>query len=200
MSYYAIRHTPSGGYLPQTRRRTGLTHDEPTADKPPRLFTRRRDAKLALDHWLKGCLINIYKLDQHTGNERRELEYYKPDTERRAEDMFVVKVEIEEVPDTSDIPERGEEWFKQATWKMPKGEETHIDEKGTTWYRPTAKSYALICKALDKALDNAKYELARYKEVIANRPDYGKLWEEQANAREALEEELEQLREKLLDV
>jgi hypothetical protein len=54
MFMFAIRHRPSGLYIPRINSR-GSTHHEPTAQlKTARLFHRERDAKGFLTTWLRG--------------------------------------------------------------------------------------------------------------------------------------------------
>jgi hypothetical protein len=51
---FAIRHSPTGLYLPRIQSR-GSTHREPTVQlKDARLFHRERDAKGFLTTWLQG--------------------------------------------------------------------------------------------------------------------------------------------------
>lgn len=51
---FAIRHTPTGMYLPERwRRGRGYSHDEPSHSYP-RLFPSERSAKQALTAWLQG--------------------------------------------------------------------------------------------------------------------------------------------------
>ena len=42
---------------------------------------------------------------------------------------------------------------------------------------------------------DAEYELRRFKEAIANRPDWEKLWEEQTERAEALQDKLRRIRD-----
>lgn len=58
---YAIRHKPTGYYLPnrwtwRPRAPRGFTYDEPAPidERPPRLFASARDANNALTCWVKG--------------------------------------------------------------------------------------------------------------------------------------------------
>ncbi len=59
MIKWAIRHNPSGGYLPEVGPRMGYTGTDPTSmgeGSPfaPRLFASEAAAKRALTWWLKG--------------------------------------------------------------------------------------------------------------------------------------------------
>lgn len=51
--FLAIRHKPSGGFLPSVNS-YGFTRTEPTKDHPPRLFTKQSAATQALNAWLEG--------------------------------------------------------------------------------------------------------------------------------------------------
>lgn len=108
--YYAIRHKPTGNFMPQSDRsiRAGFTHHEPRNPQavPPRLFTREQDAKTALTWWLKGeTSMRLVRFEDHWngGHEYDEDWHTHPITDediangctpRRAEDMEVVPVEI----------------------------------------------------------------------------------------------------------
>jgi hypothetical protein len=60
MIKWAIRHKPTGKFMPQSSsKKHGYTHDEPTdcgndSHFCPRLFGREQDAKTALTWWLLG--------------------------------------------------------------------------------------------------------------------------------------------------
>lgn len=93
MILYAIKHLPSGGYLPgygSRRGRGGFTHDEPKVGLPPRLFGRKQDAKVALGHWLKGATSCYTSWD---GDEDWSTH---PKPHRKAEEMAVVEVRLTE--------------------------------------------------------------------------------------------------------
>lgn len=99
MNYFAIRHKPSGGFLPtfgSRKGRGGFTHDEPSTVTPPRLFSRRQAASAALTHWLKGKLT----VSQYQGydGDYDESWNYKPILSRKAEDMEIVEVTIRVLP------------------------------------------------------------------------------------------------------
>lgn len=97
---WAIRHKPTGHYLPQSsRKRHGYTHDEPVTMESnfcPRLFAREQDAKTALTWWLKGetsaywSHVSPWDWDGEADYEWHE----QPRSDRKAEDMQVVKVFI----------------------------------------------------------------------------------------------------------
>lgn len=106
ISIYAIRHKPTGKYLPQPvgRNRRGGSHVEPEDpdEQPPRFFTSLTTAKIVLSHWLKGKVIaergNYYNPSDGS------YDYYEdfhttPCPDRKREDMEIVKFNlIEEVP------------------------------------------------------------------------------------------------------
>lgn len=96
MKFFAIRHKPSGGYLPAGRGR-GFTHDAPSTNDPPRLFRSRKGALQALRWWLKGCLYERLVVDSWSEDADRygTIEQKAPEEERRAEDMEVVLLRLE---------------------------------------------------------------------------------------------------------
>lgn len=53
MYYYAIRHKPTGHFLPRFPGQWGGTWVEPTDKEPPRLFRTGGYASLSLNHWLE---------------------------------------------------------------------------------------------------------------------------------------------------
>lgn len=94
MRYFAIRHNPTGRFLPELGKGKGYTHHEPMAqeDAPPRMFTRHSSAANALRFWLKGKMWNSRGQDW-------EGEYYEdlniqPQPDRIPEDMEVVEITL----------------------------------------------------------------------------------------------------------
>lgn len=93
---YAIKHLPSGDYLPAAA--GSYTHTEPTSKYPPRLFASERAAKLALRQWLAGPLVvdfsstwsGIDGYDEH--EERTRLTH-----SRKPDEMRVVKMLLQEI-------------------------------------------------------------------------------------------------------
>lgn len=87
--YLAIRHKPSGGFLPSTRG-YGFTREEPSLTKPPRLFVRPSSATQALDYWLEG--------EHYEGSEDAESGALNikviPKPNRRREEMEIVEIEL----------------------------------------------------------------------------------------------------------
>lgn len=94
MQFFAIRHKPSGGFLPATSS-YGFTRTEPSTRDPPRLFREKRNATQALDWWLKG---ESYEHVRHSDGEfdgHREVEIrtiHKPG--RRRGDFEIVLIGI----------------------------------------------------------------------------------------------------------
>jgi hypothetical protein len=98
-TYFAIRHKPSGRYLPELPgQRGGYTHLEPRAWHlgPIRLFPIKRNARLALKIWLRG----MYNVRRSYGN-FEENDIVEAETEpvpsRKAEEMEIVEFELQEV-------------------------------------------------------------------------------------------------------
>ena len=96
MIYYAIVRKVDGAFMPQGRGR-GFTHDMPTLEKPPRLFTTRGAANRALDCWLLGDWIEVSS-DSLDYGVYPEPPPVRP-ADRKREDMGVVLVRVE-VPST----------------------------------------------------------------------------------------------------
>lgn len=94
-TYWAIRHKPTGGYIPQLYNSSGRggTHSEPTSDplQPPRLFLSRVGAKLALVAWLKG---KWERECRHDGLDYWERLVVVPVPDRKAEDMEIVELKL----------------------------------------------------------------------------------------------------------
>lgn len=110
MTYYAIRHIPTGHFLPATARRRGFTYDEPSHPGlfPPRMFTSLGAAKVALTWWLKGHTSVHRSGSSDWGDDYDEYWHTEAKVERRREDMEVVALALQEIegpfvtPDTVD--------------------------------------------------------------------------------------------------
>lgn len=87
--YLAIRHRPSGGFLPATRG-YGFTREEPTLIKPPRLFVRPSSATQALDYWLEGEHFEGSEDSESGAINIRVI--HRPN--RKREDMEIVEIEL----------------------------------------------------------------------------------------------------------
>ena len=90
---FAIKHKPSGGFLPEVSK--GYTFSEPDTTSVPRLFTTKGGAKRALTWWLKGettvkMLGTGWSWDGPDEPEPDWTTKHRP--ERKEEDMEVVPV------------------------------------------------------------------------------------------------------------
>lgn len=104
MIYYVIRQKSTGLFMPQQVRHRGRTHDEPK-DGPPRLFTRERDAKIALDWWLDGEAYVEHGYDQFGEGDIEDWKCRKrPD--RKKEDMEIVPVNLAVIMDPEEAVRR----------------------------------------------------------------------------------------------
>lgn len=99
MDAWAIKHLPSGRYLPAPRGRGGRggTHVEIDDPGMPRLFPSEASARAALRWWLGGTV----HVGQHTTfngwvEDTDEDWTIKPTPHRKAEDMNVVRVRLTE--------------------------------------------------------------------------------------------------------
>lgn len=88
-NFFAIRHKPSGGFLPSVKG-YGFTRTGPTLAEPPRLFAKMGPCKQALTYWLEGELFEG-TFDDDLGTQNLRL-VRKP--ERKASDMEIVEIEI----------------------------------------------------------------------------------------------------------
>lgn len=92
---FAIRHIPTGNFLPSGRSR-GFTHDEPMSPsvKPPRLFTSRRGAHLALRAWLAGEWTETFSssYDEWGGGVEPDGHEIEARPHRRASEMEIVEI------------------------------------------------------------------------------------------------------------
>ena len=94
---FAIRHNPTGKFLPQPAGRggRGFTHVEPKAftgepNSIPRLFPSRKNAHLALKEWCKGKMYRYASMDGDEDFERR------PVKGRDLSDMEIISVQLTE--------------------------------------------------------------------------------------------------------
>lgn len=93
--FFAVKHKPTGYFLPMRAagRARGYTNDEPTAERPPRLFTSARGAKLALAQWLQGPL-SVSHYQDHSGEWNEDWSRGKHN--RKADEMAIVEITISE--------------------------------------------------------------------------------------------------------
>ncbi len=101
--YYAIRHKPTGHFLPGSKRRAGFTNDKLTdpSKTAPRLFNKRHYAQSALDWWLDGPAWSKTILDQEGCVEDYEI-LQKLDPTRIKEEMEIVKIGLHTVKSFDD--------------------------------------------------------------------------------------------------
>lgn len=120
---YAIRHIPTGNFLPSGRGR-GFTHDEPlpATSKPPRLFLSRRGAHLALKAWLEGEAKEIYSYDADFGNRETIGVIYEPRPDRIPSEMEIVEVNL------SIVPPEARYWGQDML-----GDDTSLEELHREW-------------------------------------------------------------------
>lgn len=94
---YAIRHIPTGFYLPDTRRGTSRSFVEPMdPDAPyfiPRLFSSRNRAEKALTSWLQGRHIVEWEDGCSYVGQIRHV------PSRKREEMEIVKFKLKEITD-----------------------------------------------------------------------------------------------------
>lgn len=92
ITVWAIRHKPTGYFLPEVHRGGGRPIDaepEPPTKVAPRVFGRLRPAQIALSYWLNGNASCQY------GDEGERLDRpYRAGNLRRREDMEVVPLEL----------------------------------------------------------------------------------------------------------
>lgn len=98
---YAIRHKPTGDYIPRALGREGrggshLEPVEPTGSKEtrPRFFETERAAKIFLSSWLKGKVVHTSGYDSLNGEYWEDTEIV-PVPSRKAEDMEVVQYVVD---------------------------------------------------------------------------------------------------------
>lgn len=87
--FLAIRHKPSGGFLPNVKG-WGFTRTQPSLTEPPRLFAKMGPLKQALDNWLQGEQFEVDAFEDDSVTRIRVV----PRPERRAKDMEVVEIEL----------------------------------------------------------------------------------------------------------
>lgn len=91
---WAIRHIPSGNFLPLTLK--NHTASEPSPNCVPRLFDSAASAQSALSRWLEGvCSYKAYKVSSYYGDQWDcDWEYEQPATPRLKQEMEVVRLSI----------------------------------------------------------------------------------------------------------
>lgn len=86
--FLAIRHKPSGGFLPAVKG-YGFTRTEPTLEQPPRLFEKPGPCRQALNRWLEGELYEGVESDDGLLAIR-----CIPKPNRSRETMEIVEIEL----------------------------------------------------------------------------------------------------------
>lgn len=106
MQAFAVRHKPTGEYIPRSNNNgRGGSYSEPCKDKPARLFHCRHAARSFLLMWLKGHFKNNHSLDYETGIDEYSLEII-PQPHRKKEDMEIVEFNLVEVlPSDNLVPQ-----------------------------------------------------------------------------------------------
>jgi hypothetical protein len=104
MNFYAIRRESDGAFMPQGRGR-GFTVDEPTSNKPPRLFTTKHAADVALTWWRRGITTVSHTPDIFEGGSEEDWRTEEI-AGRDAADLRVVSVSLEVTPLTPLDPAR----------------------------------------------------------------------------------------------
>ena len=97
MKAYAVRHKPSGLFIPrlETGKRRGGSHLEPSNKREPRLFFNRISARAFLSNWLQGTFEN-HSYQTYEGDWDSGLRV-TPQPHRRKEDMEIVEFKLVEV-------------------------------------------------------------------------------------------------------
>lgn len=87
--FLAIRHKPSGGFLPQMTS-YGFTRASPSTTEPPRLFVKPGAATQALNRWLEGEWFEGH-FDEEAN--RQDIRIVRR-PERKRSEMEIVEIEI----------------------------------------------------------------------------------------------------------
>jgi hypothetical protein len=94
-SLYAIRHKPTGRFLPRPPSgQKGGTWVEPTSDKIPRFFNKPSVARGFLSIWCKGPLVRAKSVDWETGLDEVDI---KPDLTQAKEPRVKEDFEVVEI-------------------------------------------------------------------------------------------------------
>lgn len=96
LPFWAIKHIPTGTYLPAPRGRGGRGGTRVSVDGTalPRLFTSEQSAKASLRWWLAGE-VHVYQEQNYEGEYNETWETI-PKADRVADDMEVVPVSLTE--------------------------------------------------------------------------------------------------------
>lgn len=86
--FLAIRHKPTGGFLPAVRG-YGFTRTEPSLELPPRLFEKPGPCRQALNRWLEG---ELYEGNEDDSGFITLRHVRRPD--RRKHEYEIVEIEL----------------------------------------------------------------------------------------------------------
>lgn len=95
---WAVRHDPTGNYIPQLKTSVrGGSYVEPSADLPPRLFFSERSAKSFLGQWLRGRVEMVRRtpssFDLYPDDDVVDMKHIPVPT-RKKEEMSIVSLEL----------------------------------------------------------------------------------------------------------
>lgn len=96
MKFWAIKRPSDGAFLPEVHK--GYTYSEPRFNLPPRLFTSKGAAKVALTYWLRGWHYTVVTIDRGFDDESMDVEHRVTKVDGRAEQgLEVVCMNLKEV-------------------------------------------------------------------------------------------------------
>lgn len=97
MKAYAVRHKPSGLFIPrlETGKRRGGSHLEPSAEREARLFFNQISARAFLSNWLRGKFEN--HSSQNWDGDYDDYVRVIAQPHRRKEEMEIVEFDLVEV-------------------------------------------------------------------------------------------------------
>lgn len=87
--FYIIRRKSDCAHMPASR--GGQTWVNPSTRRPPRLFSRLQDARLALSLWAKGRVKTERRFVEDDWDGHSFL-YHEPDSARRLSDFEIIEV------------------------------------------------------------------------------------------------------------
>lgn len=99
MKMYAIRHKPTGHFLPIPKGRRG-SRVEPTPDCIPRLFQQERHAKGYLTVWLQG-IVSVTRRGYDWDED--EDWHVVPQSHRKRDDMEIVAIKLTPIDDNQKV-------------------------------------------------------------------------------------------------